>query len=355
MQVGRARWVWSLSSAALLLACGGRAELDAPGAGASSMATSGGAAASGANATAAGTGGSSGEGGSLHGRIATVETSTSELAIYPPNPVAGSAPLARIGGMIEQEYCPDLAFDSRANLYLICDTSPSDDPAHIDVFAPDTTGEATPSRRISGMDTTLGGDGLVRLGIDGAGSIHLLQVNYTAYPAIGVLTVFAPDAAGDASPIHTALITGDGIASPNALALDASGQVLVGYSWSGMVRVFAANADGTPAPIREFGTNVDDGSEGIIDLAVDDSGLIYVLTSVQLRVYGPSAANDDPPLRVVTFDIDAPPAGLDVAKDGRVFLATGEGVSVLSASANGAAMPLFTFGTATKNAIAIAP
>ncbi|MEO8902923.1 MAG: hypothetical protein ABI627_15480, partial [Polyangiaceae bacterium] len=196
---------------------------------------------------------------------------------------------------------------------------------------------------------------MVRLGLDGTGSIYVLQVNYAAYPAIGSLTVFAADAQDDAPPIRTLILPGDGLSAASAFALDQQGRVFVGYTYGGLVRVFTANVDGTPPAIRIFGTKGDDGSAGIVDLAVDDNGLAYVLTSLQLRVYGPDAANDDPPLRVVTLDTGAQNAGLDVAIDGRVFLANDQGIAVLAANASGAATPLFTFGTAAKNAVAIAP
>lgn len=94
----------------------------------------------------------------------------------------------------------------------------------------------------------------------------------------GEVLVYAAGATGTAAPLRT--ITGglSTLWSPNAMALDAAGQLYVAFgNIPGGISVFAANANGAAAPLRVItgpATLLDLGPDG---LAVDASGTIYAI------------------------------------------------------------------------------
>ncbi len=329
-----------LGSALLLSACGGRAVLDQ-----SNPAS----------------GGDSADSDPYRGRIATFDVASKAILIYPPNPASSQAPIARFEPENQFQDCPDLALDGQGTVYELCHRlfTPSE-PNHIDIFAPDASDAGAPTRKIEGDDTGLSQE-VMRVAVDAAGYIYVVQYNDLLTLGAGSVTVFAPGADGDALPVRAFTVPAGTGAVPTAIACDRQGQIFVGYAFGDPVRVFAEDASGDAEPVRSFGGDSIQFSD-VEDLMVDANGLVYVLSiltgQLQLSVYGAGATEGDAPLRTAMlgeYDAANGEWGIDVDASGRLFLAGGTSLQVFSANASGVPRAILELGRSTKNAVAIAP
>src|SRR5439155_1414007 len=159
-----------------------------------------------------------------------------------------------------------IARDAAGNLYV---ANPPLNPVgggSITVYAPEASGNAAPVRTLTGDSTGLYNPGGIVL--DRAGNVYVTNT-YTA-------TAFAPGASGDA-----------GLNGPSDIVLDAARNVYVtntgGYSANaGSVTVFAAGASGNAIPTRTIaGCNTGIGYPwGPRGLELDTAGNVYVAVHI---------------------------------------------------------------------------
>jgi len=186
----------------------------------------------------------------------------------------------------------------------------------------------------------------------------------TAVPSIyvgnfsmsGVYSVlqFARAAQGSATPIASLLLpTGFEI---DCLTTDSTNQIYVGgalqvgtsYTWE--VLVYAAAASGSATPVRTI-VGSSTSFLTVSEVAVDSSGLLYVLTDLpapMVAVMAASANGVASPLRMITgpaTQISGGSLGIAVAPSGTLYVSnTGEGVGpgavlAFTPTANGNAAP----------------
>ena len=151
-----------------------------------------------------------------------------------------------------------IAVDGKDNLYVQNGSS-------IAVFGPQDTGLAVPSRVINGPHTQL--SALGRMTTDVQGNLY---VTIGSNPV--AVVEFAADANGDAVPLRSVSSTGmRNFAGLVGVAVDSSGLIYVRATdpYCGAIFVFAADASGSTTPLRVLG--------GDCSPAYDIDGTIAVL------------------------------------------------------------------------------
>ncbi len=183
-----------------------------------------------------------------------------------------------------------IALDRTGRIYVTNAGTASDTmlPAPtLTVYAPDAAGDAAPIRTIAGPATRLGGPAAVAVADDGT----LYVANSTVIPDdLGSVTIHAAAATGDRPPLTTLTGPAGGIRAPLALAVGPADTLyaLMASGSSREVKVYPPRASpGTP-PVRTLRT----ASYFRTDLramAVDAAGSIYLanmLSANGVNAYG---------------------------------------------------------------------
>lgn len=144
----------------------------------------------------------------------------------------------------------------------------------ITLYAPGANGNASPIATISGPNTQLNGP--LQMVVDVSGRLY---VNNSANDSI---TVYPPGANGNVTPIATIAGSNTGLRGPQGLAIDANGTlyvsnfgVLPGNLPANSITVYAPGASGNVAPIATIG-GPNTGLRRPSAVALDASGRIYV-------------------------------------------------------------------------------
>jgi sugar lactone lactonase YvrE len=173
----------------------------------------------------------------------------------------------------------------------------------ITVYAPGATGNATPLRTIAGSSTGLSQPNSIAR--DSAGRLYV--INYgTSVSSPETLTVYADSATGNAAPVRTIPGIDAGRHNIWGLAVDAAGRLYVATSRVGgdtigdTIKVFAANASANTTPLYTIGgsntgLNVPEG------IALDPAGQLYVANyrSSTVTIYAPGASGNIAPIATI--------------------------------------------------------
>jgi DNA-binding beta-propeller fold protein YncE len=165
------------------------------------------------------------------------------------------------------------------------------------------------------------------LAVDSAGYL------YVANGYGNSVTVYAPGASGNVTPVRTLSGTSTTFDLPYGLALDAQGRLAVASMHTDSVAVFAAGADGNVTPVRRIS-----GPATLMDqpsgLAYDRMQNLYVTNygAHSVTVYGPGATgNAAPSVRLAGNRTRLlGPTGLYLDQDNRIVVANASGDSVLT-------------------------
>jgi sugar lactone lactonase YvrE len=116
----------------------------------------------------------------------------------------------------------------------------------VSIFAPNANGNATPLGTIAGSNTGLTAP--VAVAVDGAGRIYVAD-------EAAAITVFAPGANGNATPIETISGSKTGLKNPQSIALDSSGNIYVADDGAQEILDFGPLTPGTQniAPLAVIG------------------------------------------------------------------------------------------------------
>ena len=126
--------------------------------------------------------------------------------------------------------------------------------------------DPTPSRSYQGCTCHL--DHPAQTGVDAQGNLYIINqgVLGTTSPSV---VVFSPSTDGNTTPIRT--ITSPVLVSPQALAIDGSGNIFVGDAGSSAIYEFTSSQNGPSAPVNVITSNV----QQPLALAVAPNGDLY--------------------------------------------------------------------------------
>jgi hypothetical protein len=165
---------------------------------------------------------------------------------------SGFTYIRTIGGSHTGLFGPDsLAFDASGNVYVANDNAyPSTNPGNVEEFASSATGNAYPSKVISGPHTLIVQPTEVWIDQSTSGMGRLLVSDYG-----GNVLVFNSTASGNATPVQD--ITS--VAHPTGVATDSSGNIYVSVPNDDSIRIFSPGATGNATPtavIKGSTTNI---------------------------------------------------------------------------------------------------
>ncbi len=239
------------------------------------------------------------------------------VTVYAPSASGNARPIRTIAGFSTQlkngpEY---LAVDGAGTVYVSesLDVSavngPSAKTIYADsllVFPAGADGDVRPRRTIKGNATRM--DGIRGLALDEAGNLYVANAGepINGRDANMRVTVYAPDADGNAAPIRTIEGPDTGLQRPFCLSLDAAGNLyvvnLAGSTGYVTITVYARGASGNARPARTLqGPRMHDAGNIGDAAAVDGAGNICMndLDGAAVQVYPPAAGGTTPPSRTI--------------------------------------------------------
>jgi sugar lactone lactonase YvrE len=213
------------------------------------------------------------------------------ITVYAPGLFGQHPPERLIEGPHTGLTAPDnLAIDHRGNIYV-------SNTGSVTVYGPTANGDATPARTIEGADTKLASPDAVALD----GHDDLFVVN--AAVALCTITEYPPGADGDVAPIRDISGPNTDLESTSGIAIDRSGFIYASdFGFSSQktaVTVYAPDADGDAAPVRTISgpaTRLGQPTR----IALDSASNIYVTDRNQggeVNVYAAGASGDSKPIR----------------------------------------------------------
>jgi sugar lactone lactonase YvrE len=206
------------------------------------------------------------------------------------------------------------------------------------VYAAGANGDVAPIRAIAGANTAL--KNAVGIARDADGNLYVTN-SPDGNQDGGTVTVYAPDASGNALPVRTIAGESTGLYHPEGIALDTAGNVYVASTYG--VTVYPPGASGNAAPIRTIGTSL-----RIQGIALDTAGNLYVSSGSSIMVYGAGANDGAAPIRTIEgvgTDLDCPAAmALDATGDLYVLNGCDGTITMYAAGADGNATPIRTIG-----------
>ena len=165
------------------------------------------------------------------------------ISVHAPRRYADSAVRIIGGRNANLDVVADLVVGRDGSLYALC--AAGSGKRRIAVFSPGADGDVAPTRIIEGP----GLDGAISLALGPSGEIYVANDRTAEDPVFGsgVITVYAADAAGTATPIRTIAGWSTGLNRPRAIAVAADGTIYVANldvytNDHGSVRTFAAQA-----------------------------------------------------------------------------------------------------------------
>jgi sugar lactone lactonase YvrE len=278
------------------------------------------------------------------------------VTVHAPDAAGDVAPIRTIVGRATKLSRPaGIAVADDGTVYVVNTDVPSDDQGSVTVYATDAAGDTTPVRTIAGPGTRLlSPEGLV---LDPADTLYVASSLFR--PRV---TAYAPDADGEAAPVRSLEGIDTDLEHPRGLALDGAGRLYVADARSasginaygpdlGAVRVYRTGASGNEAPLRTI-TGSATRLNGPHGLALDRAGNIYVANlwgtgPGSVTVYGPDAAGDARPLRMISGPATGlgSPTAVALGAHDTLYVANAAGtVTVYEPGARGNAAPVRTIG-----------
>lgn len=164
-----------------------------------------------------------------------------EVVVFAGNANGSAAPFRSIRGPDTAIYHPNsIAIDNRLGTVYISNFGGFDQK--VNAFGPGVTGNVAPQRTIIRQGVP------IALAVDVESNLYIAENGDTAAPSS--VSVFAPDAAGEAQPIRRISGPQTKIVFPGGLAIEPDGTLYVFDGITPAVNVFAPGANGDTPPIR---------------------------------------------------------------------------------------------------------
>jgi hypothetical protein len=220
----------------------------------------------------------------LSGNIYAANDSGTSIMIFPAGS-NGNVPPTILGGA-DSLIGPAEGIHVDKNGTIYVSSFGSNDVA---IFPAGSYGDAIPTRFIQGGLTGLAGP----VGLTTDANLNLWVAN-----SGGSIVEFAPNASGNATPLGiipanatTTLI------EPESVSIDSNGRLVVGDYGDGTVKIFAAGATGTVAPVQVIISGL-----GTLTAGLDASNKIYAIgpSANILNVYAASASGSATPLNAIS-------------------------------------------------------
>ena len=190
---------------------------------------------------------------------------------YAPGASGDATPICTISGSNTGLYAnDDMSIEPDGTLVVGNIEDSSGDGGNVIVFAPGSCGNVTPEETIAGSNT--GFNYVDGVGTDAAGTIFADSTLDSS------VQVFPAGANGNVAPEYTISGSNTGLGNPDDIIVGFSGELYVTNGYGGTidsVTVFAPGATGNATPVQDIvGSNTDFVNPD--DMAVDASGNIYV-------------------------------------------------------------------------------
>jgi sugar lactone lactonase YvrE len=264
-----------------------------------------------------------------------------QISVYPSGEGSDTTPVRTIAGKrADLGRIGDLAVGPDGSLFVLR-SGPMQGDARIQVYAPNAAGDIPPVRVVSGPNT--GMKQSTSIAVDGSGEIYVANdlISRDRVTSAATITVYAPNATGDAIPIRTITGFDTRMSRPTGIAVAADGTLYVANSgvWNddhGSVKVYRAAADDGELPIR---TLMKIGTEFLepAGLAVGRDDTLYVISAApfirRVTVYPPEADGEVGPLRTLEgghTELESP-SGLALDRGGRLYVSDRREASGLNA------------------------
>lgn len=241
------------------------------------------------------TGSSTGTVGSLFlaGVSTSGSTSSSEVLVYAGNATGTANPTSAITGS-QVAGAIATAVDPSGVLYVLLSTGT------VNVFTPSTGGTGYSFTRTFNASSVLAGTGFA---VDASGNVYIASASQ------GLIAVYDKNATGNATPTRTITGAATGLGHIFQLAVDGSGLLYAGTTTNQgnagqAIVVFAAGAHDNAAPLETYaGGNTN--FNALTGIAVDSNGLIYEsdatlfsnLTGPSINIFSGYTSGNVAPLR----------------------------------------------------------
>ncbi|HVN63292.1 MAG TPA: choice-of-anchor D domain-containing protein [Candidatus Binataceae bacterium] len=250
------------------------------------------------------------------------------LSAYPFGASGDVGPTSTISGAETGLSNPfGIALDSTGNIYVANLSGGASNLGSVTVYAAGASGDAAPIENISGPDTGLNYPW--GIAVDSSGSLYVANIGPCCDPSCGEsITIYSAGSNGNAAPIAT--IPADSttkLNSPYGITFDAAGRLWVadyggGPSGIGAITVYPPGANGEAAPIINItGDTAGDSNAGLDGpdaVALDAAGNIYATNGLgaSLTIYpAGSNGNVSPSARLHGVNTGLTVAEMNIAVD----------------------------------------
>lgn len=222
----------------------------------------------------------------------------SAILVYPAGEYRNDTPAQTITGPdTEMGIATGVAVDSSAHVYVSNFIAPKNNKCtgSVTVYAPGADGDVSPIAQIKGRKTLLCGPHGIAL--DSKGNIYVttgLQYN-------SAVNIYAAGSTGNIAPVARIHGKRTMLDDPGSIALDSAGNVYVAPVEGQFLTTYRAGEHGDTKPAKMI-VGMDTKLKSIVGVSVDSSGDIYACNENpqgNVVVFGSGANGDAPPIRVI--------------------------------------------------------
>ncbi len=264
-----------------------------------------------------------------------------QISVYASAEGSDTSPVRTIAGKrADLDRIRDLAVGPDGSLFVLR-SGPMQGGARIQVYPPNAAGDIPPARVIIGPKTEMKQS--TSIAVDGSGEIYVANdiISQDRVTSAATITVYAPNATGDAMPIRTITGFDTRMSRPSGIAVAGDGTLYVANTgvWNddhGSVKVYRAAADDSELPIRTL-MRIGTGFLEPAGLALGRGDTLYVISAApfirRITVYPPHADGEVGPLRTLeggNTQLESP-SGLALDRVGRLYVSDRREASGLNA------------------------